>query len=116
MSENKIYLIVDENGNYFRVNNWEGLFTDINKKDIEELYIYQKWHYIIEETMVEFEEKNLIEKVSSGAAPLEELANSIDKISEFLGSEKIKELDERVQEIIQSGLDNPNPSNFMHLN
>lgn len=117
MEEEKVCLLADDEGNLFTVKDWNRLFTELSEDEVEDLYVVSKFFHSFEETMIEMEDKGLIESAKDDAeAPLDLIANSLDKITEHLGMEKIKELDEKVKTLFDQGSDNINPSNFMHLN
>lgn len=120
MSEEKNYLISDEEGNLFAVKDWEQLFELLKIEELEDLYIVTKYTHAFEEAMIELEERELIERVTEGTAPIEEIANSLDKMGEYIGTERVLELDKIVKELLDNkagNIDNTiDPINFIHLN
>jgi hypothetical protein len=116
MSDKKVYVLADEIGNLFTVQDWDRLFEELEDYEIENLYVVQKFNHSIEEAMIELEEKDLIEKATEGQAPLEELANSIDKLAEYIGKERVERLDVKVKQLLDRGFDDTNPANYIHLN
>lgn len=120
MSEEKNYLISDEEGNLFAVKSWDELFELLNTEEVEDLYVVTKYTHAFEEAMIELEEKGMIQKVEGGVAPIEDIANSLDKMGEYIGTDRVKELDQKVKILFdnKSGKVDKNidPSTFLHLN
>ncbi|HUU89568.1 MAG TPA: hypothetical protein VMX17_17685 [Candidatus Glassbacteria bacterium] len=116
MSDKKNYLIADEEGNLYGVNSWVELFEVLEVDELEDLYVVTKYTHSLEEAMIELEEKNVIEQIKGGVAPIEDIANSLDKISEQIGLERTKELDAKVKALLDSRSKDIDPSSFMHLN
>ena len=116
MSEEKNYLISDEEGNLFAVKDWDLLIKEVSREDLEDIYVVAKYTHSFEEAMIELEERGVIEKIKGGVAPLEEIANSLDRITEEIGVERAKELDEKVKTLLSQKSDDIDPASFMHLN
>ena len=116
MSEEKVYLLSDEDGNLFNVKDWDKLFIATTRSELEDLYVVAKYTHSVEEAMIELEEKGIIEKIKGGDAPLEEIANSLDKITEEIGIERVKVLDVKVKMLLANRGDDIDPSSIMHLN
>lgn len=112
--EEKIYLISDEEGNMFVVKDWDRLFNETASEDLEGIYIVTKYNYTLEEALMELENNGMIEKADDdNIAPLGDIVNSLDKMSEHIGMERIKELDDEVIKLLSIPRQ---PPNFLHLN
>lgn len=117
--EEVIYLIADEEGNLFTVKNWEDIFANLSLEELEDLYIICKYYITYEETIIKLKNSDLIEPLDEEYVepPLEGVQNSLIVMSEKLGDEVIKTLDDRVLNLFQQNFSSGNQSNgFLHLN